>query len=109
MRAIGNRLLILPIEKPKQQGGIFLSDKDRAEARYVTAIVESPGDEVPGIKKGDKIWYDKANCFEIMEKDKIFTIIKFGDVIMVDTPLPGIWKRVINYLLSLKSKLIGSD
>tara|TARA_Y100000114_G_C11598928_1_gene249431 strand:+ start:300 stop:560 length:261 start_codon:yes stop_codon:yes gene_type:complete len=85
MKAIGKYLVIKPLEEQnvKTEGGLILSDKQREDVRYRQAIVIKPGTDVNAIKKGDKIYYDKAAGFGIEIKNKQYKVIKEFDVVVI--------------------------
>jgi co-chaperonin GroES (HSP10) len=60
-----------------------LAEKQRDDIRYITADVVSVGDEVTGIKQGDKIYYDKHAGHGIEFKDNKYIVIKLQDVVVV--------------------------
>ena len=76
---------IKPLEEQnvKTEGGLILSDKQREDVRYRQAIVIKPGTDVNAIKKGDKIYYDKAAGFGIEIKNKQYKVIKEFDVVVI--------------------------
>jgi len=61
MVAIGKRLIIQKTKEgiTKTKGGVMLAESQREDIRYIEAIVLSVGEEVVGIKKDDKIFYDR--------------------------------------------------
>lgn len=85
MKAIGKNLVIIPekLKAKKTQGGLILGEKDREDIRYVIATVFETGDEVQGVKKGDKIYYDKHAGHSIDFEDSTYRVIKIQDVVVV--------------------------
>jgi co-chaperonin GroES (HSP10) len=85
MKAIGRNLIITPekLKAKKTQGGLILGEKDREDVRYIVATVFEVGDEVSGIKKGDKIYYDKHAGHSIDFEDSSYHVIKIQDVVVV--------------------------
>ena len=71
------------IGSSKTKGGLILAEKQRDDIRYITGDVVSVGDEVSGIKQGDKIYYDKHAGHGIEFKDNKYIVIKLQDVVVV--------------------------
>jgi co-chaperonin GroES (HSP10) len=87
MQAINFYLIIDKIkEAPKKVGGLELTESQNSDARYLKAEVISVGDQVPEgvIKKGDIIRYDKHAGHGIEYNDKLYFLIKIGDVVAVE-------------------------
>ena len=62
MKAIGRNLII---EKKKEgttktKGGLLLAENQREDIRYTEADILSVGEQVEGLKDGDKIFFDQA-------------------------------------------------
>jgi co-chaperonin GroES (HSP10) len=85
MKAIGKYIVIDPISEPttKTKGGLILADSQREDIRYRRAEVVKPGTDVSVIKKGDKIYYDKASGFNIEIDKESYKIIKETDIVIV--------------------------
>lgn len=85
MKAVGKYIVIKPEkEKPtKTKGGLILGDTHREDVRYRTAEVLVVGHEVNAVKKGDKIYYDKASGFNIEIKNEVYKVIKEFDVVII--------------------------
>jgi co-chaperonin GroES (HSP10) len=85
MKAIGRNLIVNKhkIGSSKTKGGLILAEKQRDDIRYITGDVVSVGDEVSGIKQGDKIYYDKHAGHGIEFKDNKYIVIKLQDVVVV--------------------------
>ena len=77
MKAIGKNLIVNKhkVGAAKTKGGLILAEKQRDDIRYITADVVSVGDEVAGVKPGDKIYYDKHAGFNVEVDEKIFLVI----------------------------------
>ena len=61
MRAVGKNLII-KIKKEgttKTKGGLLLAENQLDDIRYVQADIVSIGEEVVGLKKDDKIYFDR--------------------------------------------------
>ena len=85
MKAVGKYIVVKPLkeEKVKTSGGLILGEKHREDVRYKTAEVLVVGHEVNAVKKGDKIYYDKASGFNIEIKNNIYKVIKEFDVVII--------------------------
>ena len=85
MKAIGKYLVIEPIKEIDVQtkGGLILAEKQREDVRYRKAKVIEPGSEVSVLKKGDKVYYDKAAGFNIEINKEEYKVIKEHDVVVV--------------------------
>ena len=85
MRAVGNYLIIKPIDPATVEttGGLILGKNQRDDIRYQEANVLSVGTEVKGIKKKDKIYFDIASGNLIEINKKIYSVIRESDVIIV--------------------------
>ena len=58
MKAIGRNLIIEKIKEgtTKTKGGLLLAENQREDIRYTEANVLSAGEQVEGLKEGDKIF-----------------------------------------------------
>ena len=84
MKAVNYYLLVEKIkEKPSKIGGIELTEDQNSDIRYVKAKVISAGNLVQGVKNDDIISYDKHAGFGIEFKDKLYYVIKIGDIVIV--------------------------
>ena len=52
--------------------------------RYIKANVISVGNLVEGIKDNDVVYYDKHAGHGVQFKDKLYFVIKAGDIVLVD-------------------------
>jgi co-chaperonin GroES (HSP10) len=68
----------------KTESGILLSGEDATQLRYRRAVVIKRGTEVQSIKDGDVVYYDKGSSFTMLIKDEQVTIIREGDVVVVE-------------------------
>ena len=85
MKAIGNYILIEKAEpKIKKVGGLIMNEKLDTNNRYVKAKIISVGDKVQVLKNGNTIYYDKTRETGVDYKDKIYTVIRDIDVVLVD-------------------------
>jgi chaperonin GroES len=85
MKAVGKYIVINPIKEVdvKTKGGLILAEKQREDVRYRKAKVIEPGSEVSVLKKGDKVYYDKAAGFNIEINKEEYKVIKEHDVVVV--------------------------
>jgi co-chaperonin GroES (HSP10) len=73
MKAINYYLVVDKIkEAPKKVGGLELTETQNKDIRYLKAKVISVGDQVPLIKEGDIVWYDKHAGHGIEWNDKLY-------------------------------------
>lgn len=85
MQAINYYVIVDKIkEAPKKVAGLELTDKQNTDIRYVRANVVSVGENVPTIKEGDIIRYDKHAGFGIDWSDKMLYVIKANDIVLVE-------------------------
>ena len=85
MKAVNHYLIIEPIkEGPKKVGGLILTDETNEDNRYIKANVISIGNLVEGIKNNDIVYYDKHAGHGIQYKNKLYQVIRSGDVVLID-------------------------
>ena len=85
MKAVNYYLLVEKIkEKPSKIGGIELTEDQNNDIRYVKAKVISAGNLVQGVKNDDIISYDKHAGFGIEFEDKLYYVIRSGDIVLID-------------------------
>ena len=85
MKAIGRNLII---EKKKEgttktKGGLLLAENQREDIRYTEADILSVGEQVEGLKDGDKIFFDRHAGHKIEIDKKTYHVIKAQDVVVV--------------------------
>lgn len=85
MKAIGRNLII---EKKKEgttktKGGLLLAENQREDIRYTEADVLSVGEQVEGLKEGDRIFFDRHAGHKIEIDKKTYHVIKAQDVVVV--------------------------
>ena len=85
MKAIGRNLII---EKKKEgttktKGGLLLAENQREDIRYTEADILSVGEQVEGLKEGDKIFFDRHAGHKIEINKKTYHVIKAQDVVVV--------------------------
>jgi len=85
MQAVNYYVIIDKIkEAPKKVGGLELTEKQNTEVRYLKGKVVSIGEQVPNVKEGDIVRYDKHAGHGIEWKDQLFFVIKAGDIVLVE-------------------------
>jgi len=85
MQAINYYLIIDKIkEAPKKVGGLELTESQNKDVRYLKGEVISAGDQVPNIKPGDIVRYDKHAGHGIEYDGKLYYVIKISDVVIVE-------------------------
>ncbi len=85
MKAIGRNLIIEKIKEgtTKTKGGLLLAENQREDIRYTEADILSVGEQVEGLKKGDKIFFDRHAGHKIEIDKKTYHVIKAQDVVVV--------------------------
>jgi len=85
MKAIGRNLIIEKIKEgtTKTKGGLLLAENQREDIRYTEANVLSVGEQVEGLKEGDKIFFDRHAGHKIEIDKKTYHVIKAQDVVVV--------------------------
>lgn len=85
MKAVNYYLIVDKIkEAPKKVGGLELTEKQNKDVRYLKGKVISVGGEVKGIKDGDVVRYDKHAGHGIEYGEKLYYVIKAGDIVLVE-------------------------
>ena len=86
MKAVGRNLIIKKANQEgitKSKGDLLLNKQTREDIRYIEAEILSIGEEVQGLKKNDKIFYDRHAGHQIEIDKEIFHVIKSSDVVVV--------------------------
>ena len=85
MEAVGKCLIIKKVKEgiTKTKGGLLLAENQREDIRYLEAEVISIGEEVPKIKVGDRIFYDRHAGHLIEIGKDSYHVIKLQDVVVV--------------------------
>tara|TARA_A200000159_G_scaffold93551_1_gene86923 strand:- start:282 stop:539 length:258 start_codon:yes stop_codon:yes gene_type:complete len=85
MKAINYFVVIEKIkEAPKTVGGLELTESQNSDVRYLKGKVISAGNLVESLKEDDIVYYDKHNGHGIEWKDKLYHVLKLGDIVMVE-------------------------
>jgi co-chaperonin GroES (HSP10) len=85
MKAIGKNIVIETIKEngTTTKGGLLLAESHREDIRYRKGKVIETGTDVVGVQNEDNIYYDRHAGFKIEIKNKIYTVIKENDVVIV--------------------------
>lgn len=85
MKAINYYLIVDKIkEAPKKVGGLELTERQDSDVRYLKGQVISAGNLIEGVKDGDIVWYDKHAGHGIQFEDKLYYVLKAGDIVIVE-------------------------
>ncbi len=85
MQAVNFYVIIDKIkEAPKKVGGLELTEKQNTDIRYLKGKVVSVGDQIPNVKKGDLVRYDKHAGHGIEWDGKLFFVIKAMDIVLIE-------------------------
>ncbi len=85
MKAINNYLVVETIkEGMKEVGGLLLTEELDSDNRYLKAKIISTGNLVEGLKDGEIVYYDKHAGHGISYKEKLYHVIRSGDVVLVE-------------------------
>ena len=85
MKAINHYIIVDNIkEGPKKVAGLIMTDDTDVDNRYLKAKIISTGNLVEGLKDEDIIYYDRHAGHVISWKDKLYHVIRSGDVVLVE-------------------------
>ena len=85
MKAINNYIIVENIKnEPKKVAGLIMTEETDQDNRYIKANVISIGNLVEGIKDTDIVYYDKHAGHGVQYKDKLYHVIRSGDVVLID-------------------------
>ena len=85
MKAVNHYIIVENIKtEPKKVAGLIMTEELDADNRYIKANVISTGNLVEGIKDNDIIYYDKHAGHGVQYKDKLYQVIRSGDVVLID-------------------------
>ena len=85
MRAINHYIIAKNIKtEPKKVAGLIMTDDTDVDNRYLKAKIISTGNLVEGLKDGDIVHYDKHAGHAISWKNKLYHVIRSGDVVLVE-------------------------
>ena len=85
MRAINYYIIVENIKiQNKKVAGLFITDDLDTDNRYIKANVIATGNLVEGLQDNDIVYYDKHAGHGITWEDKLYHVIKVGDVVLVE-------------------------
>lgn len=85
MQAINYYVIVDKLkEAPKVVAGLEMTEKQNSDVRYLRAKVVSVGENVPVVKEGDIIRYDKHAGHGIEWNDNLLYVINAGDIVIVE-------------------------
>tara|TARA_Y100000593_G_C4106668_1_gene235908 strand:+ start:51 stop:308 length:258 start_codon:yes stop_codon:yes gene_type:complete len=85
MKAINNYIIVENIKtEPKKVAGLIMTEDLDTDNRYIKANVISTGNLVEGIKDKDIVYYDKHAGHGVQYKNKLYQVIRSGDVVLID-------------------------
>jgi co-chaperonin GroES (HSP10) len=85
MKAVNYYVIVEKIkEGPKKVSGLILTDETDTDNRYKKAIIQSVGNLVKIVSKGDTVFYDKHAGHDISYNDKIYQVITVNDIVLVE-------------------------
>lgn len=84
MKVLGDNVVIIPAKESKttKKNGLILTEATRLDKRFRHAEVHASAVDI--LKTGDKIIYDKNAGQVISLEGKEYTIIKVGDVVIIE-------------------------
>tara|TARA_Y100000361_G_scaffold19261_1_gene14990 strand:- start:170 stop:430 length:261 start_codon:yes stop_codon:yes gene_type:complete len=85
MKAVGRNLIIQKTKEgtTKTKGGLLLAETHRDDIRYVEANVVSVGEEIKGLNKDSRIFFDRHAGHKIEIDKQTYHVIKVQDVVVV--------------------------
>jgi len=85
MKAINYYVVVDKIkEAPKKVGGLELTEDQNKDVRYLKGKVVSAGHLADVLNKDDIVHYDKHAGHGIEWKDKLYYVLKLGDIVLVE-------------------------
>ena len=85
MKAINFYVVVEKIkEAPKKVGGLELTEDQNKDVRYAKGRIISAGDKVEMLNTDDIVYYDKHAGHGIQWKDKLYYVLKLGDIVLVE-------------------------
>jgi co-chaperonin GroES (HSP10) len=84
VKAINRYIIVKNIKtEPKKVAGLIMTDDTDVDNRYLKANIISCGNLVEGLKNNDVVYYDKHAGHDISFNDKLYRVIRDGDVVLV--------------------------
>ena len=85
MKAVNYYIVVENIKIPdKKVAGLFITDDLDTDNRYIKAKIIATGNLVEGLQDNDIVYYDKHAGHGITWKEKLYHVIKSGDVVLVE-------------------------
>ena len=85
MKAINYFVVVDKIkEPPKKIGGLELTENQNEDVRYLKGKVVSAGHLAEVLSKDDIVYYDKHAGHGVEWKDKLYYVLKLGDIVLVE-------------------------
>ncbi len=85
MQAVNYYIVIDKVkEAPKKVGGLELTEDQNKDVRYAKGKIISAGDKIDMLNKGDIVYYDRHAGHGIQWKDKLYYVLKIGDIVLVE-------------------------
>ena len=85
MKAVNFYVVIDKIkESPKKIGGLELTENQNEDVRYSKGKVVSAGPLADVLNKDDIVYYDKHAGHGIELDDKLYYVLKLGDIVLVE-------------------------
>ena len=85
MKAVNFYVVIDKIkESPKKIGGLELTENQNEDVRYSKGKVVSAGPHADVLNEGDIVYYDKHAGHGIELDDKLYYVLKLGDIVLVE-------------------------
>ena len=85
MKAINYYVVVDKIkEAPKKVGGLELTEDQNKDVRYLKGKVISVGNLVENLNEGDIVRYDKMSGHGIEWENKLYYVLKIGDIVLVE-------------------------
>lgn len=84
MKAVNNYIIIEKIkEEAKKENGLFLTESQNKDVRYLKGKVISTGNLVQGVNNDDIIYYDRHAGHGIEYNSILYHVIKEQDVVII--------------------------
>ena len=85
MEALSYYVIVEKIkEPPKKIGGLELTEDQNKDVRYLKGKVVSAGPLADVLEKNDIVHYDKVAGHGIELNDKLYYVLKLGDIVLVE-------------------------
>ena len=85
MQAVNYYVVVDKIkEAPKKVGGLELTEDQNKDVRYLKGKVVSAGPLADMLNKGDIVYYDKHAGHGIEWKEKLYYVLKLGNIVLVE-------------------------